>query len=73
MLQNKATQGRELLSIEMPQQTNRMFLLKDKVPSVHQPIRLPPGGTHTQGIKFTNRGYGQQARPSIASPQHARC
>ena len=61
-LQNKSTQDRELLSIEMPQQAQRMFTLKEKMPTFERPIRLPPGGTHTQTIKFSNRGFGQQAR-----------
>ena len=60
VLQNKSTQARELLSIEMPQQSQRMFQLKTPMPSFERPIRINPGGTHTQGIKFTSRGVGHQ-------------
>lgn len=57
VIQNKSTQARELLSIEMPQQpSQRMFALKAPAPSMDRPTRLPAGGTHTQGIKFSGRG-----------------
>ncbi|KAL1500036.1 hypothetical protein AB1Y20_012713 [Prymnesium parvum] len=58
VLQNKSTQGRELLSIEMPQQHVNPFKLKPA--AFDRPIKLPPGGTHTQIIKFVHRGIGQQ-------------
>ena len=48
----------------MPQQANRLFQLKMPVPSIERPIKLPPGGTHTQGIKFSTRGIGAQVGSS---------
>ena len=62
-LTNGSTQPRELLSIEMPHQARQMFTLLGRKPSEAKPIRLLPGGTHTQQIKFNNRhGAVQQGQ-----------
>ena len=51
-LTNRATQARELLSIDWPPHLGRIFLLKHPLPSPSRPVRIKPGGTYTQSIKF---------------------
>jgi hypothetical protein len=57
-LTNGSTQPRELLSIEMPHQARLLFKFGGKTPSENKPIRLLPGGSHSQQIKFNSRATG---------------
>ena len=56
-LTNKATQPRELQGVLMPYQTHKMFTLSgtEGKGAAKFPIKLPPGGSHTQAVKFTSR------------------
>lgn len=59
MLSNGSTQTRELLSIEMPYQARPMFTLGGRTTpgtSKQRSVSITPGGSHTQLIKFNNRG-----------------
>lgn len=60
-LSNRSTQTRELLAIEIPNQTHRMFQLRGTLPTANRPIRLTPSGTHTQGVKFSSKPDQQGA------------
>ena len=53
-LTNKATQPRELQGVLMPYQTHKMFTLSgtEGKGAAKFPIKLPPGGSHTQAVKF---------------------
>ena len=46
-----------LLSIEMPQQRQKNFILRSPMPTLKNPIKVGPGGTHTQGIKFVTKRH----------------
>ena len=60
-LTNKATQPRELQGVLMPYQTHKMFTLSgtEGKGAAKFPIKLPPGGSHTQAVKFTSRPHQQ--------------
>ena len=49
VITNRSTQDKVLCSIEMPHQRQRNFSLRSPVPSPKNPIKVGPGGTHTQG------------------------
>jgi len=57
VITNRSTQDRVLCSIEMPQQRQRNFILRSPMPSPKNPIKVGPGGTHTQGIKFVTKRH----------------
>lgn len=57
VITNRSTQDKVLLSIEMPQQRQRNFILRSPMPTLKNPIRVGPGGTHTQGIKFVTKRH----------------
>lgn len=71
-LTNGSTQPRELLSIEMPHQARLLFTLVGRQATPHKPIRLPPGGTHTQQFKFNSRATGHSQGLFKARPPHQR-
>ena len=57
VITNRSTQDKVLCSIEMPHQRQRNFSLRSPVPSPKNPIKVGPGGTHTQGIKFVTKRH----------------
>ena len=57
VITNRSTQDKVLCSIEMPHQRQRNFMLRSPVPSPKNPIKVGPGGTHTQGIKFVTKRH----------------
>ena len=56
-----STQPRELQGVLMPYQTHKMFTLSgtEGKGAAKFPIKLPPGGSHTQAVKFTSRPHQQ--------------